>query len=486
MAFDGLGRLLNWGRRPMTILVTACGGGYLAMSYIQTRLNEMQESLTRNRVCTENLRRRFEQNQENCCFTILALIPTLSKQILEGMNVEKLVEFLNQTKSQARHPATTNPITQSQSPQLNGDDTESENTRNQKNSSLLDGSSLSPITDIAEKNDKNNATPPLQTSQPDRNQGQEIDFLVRPDGTRIQKRSEIWQEMMCLSFSRLLASLYGIALLTLQTHIQLGLLGRNSYLRSIISPESLTLDDDEIRDQQCILPKCNVLDPTTERRYLTLSWWYLHQGWKKLKDRIRAAVVEALASKNLKDQVSLSDLQMIFESVCKKVELEPDGSDFKFSSILLPSSPCDEVEALRCGGMLPEDCVVNPQLRTLLDETQDFLDCPDFRFVLSSAMNRAIGLCTTNLCRNSSLTGQDPKMYCNAEAIGSRFTELQSNNDSQPWENRVRIVDLVPIISKECHVILNAVPNEYTEAINETRELKEFCSVIYTSFDGLT
>jgi peroxin-3 len=47
-----------------------------------------------------SLRRRFIQNQENISFTIMALIPTLGKQILEEMDVEVVTHEL-QTKSRA-------------------------------------------------------------------------------------------------------------------------------------------------------------------------------------------------------------------------------------------------------------------------------------------------------------------------------------------------------------------------------------------------
>ncbi|KAA1126742.1 peroxin [Puccinia graminis f. sp. tritici] len=60
------------------------------------------------------------------------------------------------------------------------------------------------------------------------------------------------------------------------------------------------------------------LDSPTERRYLTFSYWYLHQGWLVLARRTRTAVVDALASRNLKYFVSASDLLEIFDLVRKK------------------------------------------------------------------------------------------------------------------------------------------------------------------------
>jgi peroxin-3 len=36
-----------------------------------------------------SLKRRFEQNQNDCVFTVLSLLPTLGDQILEDMNIER-------------------------------------------------------------------------------------------------------------------------------------------------------------------------------------------------------------------------------------------------------------------------------------------------------------------------------------------------------------------------------------------------------------
>lgn len=51
-----------------------------------------------------SLRRRFQQTQEDVSYTILALIPTLSEQILDQMNIEALTQEL-QTRSKARNAA---------------------------------------------------------------------------------------------------------------------------------------------------------------------------------------------------------------------------------------------------------------------------------------------------------------------------------------------------------------------------------------------
>lgn len=111
------------------------------------------------------------------------------------------------------------------------------------------------------------------------------------------------------AFTRTLTVLYSITLLSLFSHIQITLLGRNKYLQSIIA-----LAHDERRqgirdagrsllgllfggDPALDFPEDDVmaLDPVlepTERKYLTLTWWLLHVGWRDVGERVRRAVEE--------------------------------------------------------------------------------------------------------------------------------------------------------------------------------------------------
>jgi peroxin-3 len=108
-------------RNGLTTAVTFVGGLYLAKHYIQDRLDEFKVKLEQERAAQDrydihllskeiyiqiisSLRRRFQQTQEDVSYTILALIPTLSEQILDQMNIEALTQEL-QTRSIARNAA---------------------------------------------------------------------------------------------------------------------------------------------------------------------------------------------------------------------------------------------------------------------------------------------------------------------------------------------------------------------------------------------
>lgn len=131
---------------------------------------------------------------------------------------------------------------------------------------------------------------------------------------------------MPAAFTRLITSLYVLVLLSLQTHVQLALLGRASYVDSLLSslpprspppapstalpaadstvPAPLGADEKEDHDLERALYEAKRLPPTTEerreekererkdleRKYLTFSWWLLHEGWKVVRERVEEAV----------------------------------------------------------------------------------------------------------------------------------------------------------------------------------------------------
>ena len=128
------------------------------------------------------------------------------------------------------------------------------------------------------------------------------------------------------AFNRLVTSIYVLVLLTLQTHVQLALLGRASYVSSLLStlpprspspPRHKRLHDqpdtasskpsladtdllDGDLDLEQALYEAKQLSLTAEdedeqrrdveRKYLTFSWWLLHEGWKLVEKRVEGAV----------------------------------------------------------------------------------------------------------------------------------------------------------------------------------------------------
>ena len=96
-----------------------------------------------------------------------------------------------------------------------------------------------------------------------------------------------------------------MTLLTLFTHIQLNILGRSKYINSIIQAEreerlreqmtddsvfSMLWNDEDLEEGEA--QGADIISEETERKYLTLSWWILHVGWKDVGERVRRGVEE--------------------------------------------------------------------------------------------------------------------------------------------------------------------------------------------------
>ena len=124
-----------------------------------------------------------------------------------------------------------------------------------------------------------------------------------------KSKAELWADLKLQTFTRTLTIIYAIALLSLQTHVQLNLLGRAKYLQSVRAlereeraKEGLGLGEmlffggrmDQLENDQekQVDEEWDEVDEDVERKYLTVSWWLLHIGWRELAERVRVAVEE--------------------------------------------------------------------------------------------------------------------------------------------------------------------------------------------------
>jgi peroxin-3 len=121
--FAATGRWFKRNRTPIAIGMGVVGAGYVVTNYVLGKLRDARERMSSDRIAKEkyvsihylshsskgrqadhdttSLRRRFEQNQEDCTFTVLALLPTATANILEAMNTEKITYEIQQMKGSA-------------------------------------------------------------------------------------------------------------------------------------------------------------------------------------------------------------------------------------------------------------------------------------------------------------------------------------------------------------------------------------------------
>lgn len=108
---------------------------------------------------------------------------------------------------------------------------------------------------------------------------------------------DVLTELDDVAFTRTITAIYVLTLLTLQTHVQLNLLGRSTYITSVVTSHTGESSETiQVENGDSSIPTADgamgVISKETERMYLTFSWWLLHQGWKDVAARVQMAVEE--------------------------------------------------------------------------------------------------------------------------------------------------------------------------------------------------
>lgn len=445
-----------------------------------------------------SLRRRFEQNQEDCTYTVLALVPTIRDEIISCYPVEQLSGELQKQKAErlARSVGGLSEVASTDIP-------------SGPPSTIDDGSSL--------------AGSFVHASQmAESTQGGQL----RSKKSKVQ----LWYDMkvqcklremvilidtllIIVAITRSLTLLYTLSLLTLLTRIQLNLLGRRTYLSSVVSLASpptgqqasvisLENNDDDNYD--------NVYgsDFETNRKYLTFSWWLLHKGCKEIAGEVEQAVKAVFGPVNPREDVTLEKLSALILEVRKKVEgvTEVERSQHKWLPYLLPpreqeetvlreqssspsaeSPPPDAEESLlvvQSGESRPVD--INPSLRRLLDETSDLIDSPTFTHVLTQLLNSGFATLVDNHVAAEAFKIPPVNPEAPIDPM-KRITDLT--------ERKVKLAQTLAVFCRQAHAIsagssdmddLGATSepgaaNEYLAAIDKVPDLEAFAAVIYSS-----
>ncbi len=444
-----------------------------------------------------SLRRRFAQNQEDCTFTVLALLPTLGDQLFEKMNVEELTSMLQKSRVSSAPAATpaAAPAPEAEAPAPAVDQQESAaSLKGQAAETEATVAAAAPTEPAAVEESKPAAAqePPTESKETDK--GEEIkaeaekdaapqagessiaagaepsaesevtkpeasaeppakaaalptgasalDLISEPapapispdarltpvsnqsprlDGEAQDKPADepkaeeaanetpsepapapapapaaeaaaeaprqpteeeiieekraklaLWNELKVVAFSRTLTSIYAIVLLTLQTHIQLNLIGRYAYLASVSAlakpaPANHRIDvnagsefeADQDFAKEALRQRMESTDSAidaepeaglshdTERVYLTYSWWFLHKGWDLVAQRVRDAVEETFGRVPLKSQLSWLEFNRLLSTTRRKVEYEILGEEHPENGVR--SSGVSEVSATTKG-----------------------------------------------------------------------------------------------------------------------------------------
>ncbi|KAF9391654.1 peroxin [Podila verticillata] len=530
----------NRHRRGLAITAGITGGIYMMGKYAKSKLIEFQEKSSSERTAKENMKRRFEQNQQDCVFTVLSLLPTLGDQLLHELNVELITAKLQQTRSQRPTPLPTPDTSMILPPKpsevINGEHHEAngeikenvpagedqeqpkEDTNKSKetgteetsrateedtteapkeetNGAQVNGhvektedseKATESIEETTHVNGSSPSTPEIKVQEEspstDSEKTQQLkaaQTVVRDEATAaIDRRTklELWNELKVMSFTRTVTALYSLTFLTLLTQVQLNLLGRFTYVSSVVALSSTT--DASVRLESptkgSMSSTNGQLDFQTEKKYLTFSYWLLHEGWRRWSEKVREVVEDVVGGISLKKTLTAREFSELLGEIRTRLEYtQMDGIQVPVNmrEYMLPDEASDEREVLRAGGVDEFDLVVDPVLRNLLDETRDFIDSADFSTVLNSTLNATFARFSLALQPTF-----NPFLSQSGNAV------IEEIEDDEDIDRAVPLASLLPLIARQVHLIINGVPNEYVESLAMVKELQAFSAIVYSSF----
>ncbi|KZV61048.1 hypothetical protein PENSPDRAFT_593343 [Peniophora sp. CONT] len=500
------------------------GGIYVTGRYIVDRLDDVRRKVVEERSSRDGMRKRFRQNMEDISFTVMAHMPILAHNVLTDMDVETLTAELQQLSKSSRarvapapelQPPTHAPSEASQasvasSGELVNDSDARSDTGSMSIVSLSSpGDTSSTMADSqmswVQPSETSSVHPPAQASSSSSEAGGDsmsssvlsasndsasvADLASSQASLTTKRKAEMWREVKMMTVTRTLTTLYSITLLSVFSHIQLSLLGRYKYVHSIIqlerdeeereafdatsiaslffAPSQQVPDVEKLlsEDERSSLWRSGV-DAHTEMKFLTLSWWILHVGWKDVGERVRRGVEEVFEGVSLKSKIGLLEFHRLIQDVRRRVEHEItfEGHErrINFTSTLLPPTASAVNNLLsRNGFPNVSGGAQDPAFTQLLEETRDVLASPDFALVLERGLDAATDVLVEGL-----------RSHVFAPAA----------EDGATGEPTVRVAGMLPGLARWSALALNGLPNPLVDSLASLHEVSALSAIVYSDF----
>lgn len=470
----------NRHKKKAFVTVGIAAAGYYLVDYVKNKFFELQDRLAAERTARENLKRRFEQNQEDASFTIMALLPGLAVRILEKYPVEQITEELKSKRV--------------------------DRTKLDKSATSLEGSGL-----ISEAGDKpseqgDGATGTQQNNENEANGTEDKAAVVAaPEG---KSKTELWREIKIYSLTRAITLIYCSALLIFFTRLQLNILGRKNYVASVI----------HMAEQQRRLKKSHetdsaessgLLDSSTSglaasasdierialeeeelrvnKMYLTFSWWLLNRGWMSLSERVEAAVSDVFDQVNPRTELTVAELSALIGQVQFRLDhplvdsteipslqdlvnansastMDSMYNAMKSSQInafkqnLLPPTEL-ETYVLAQAPQDDGDMSIGPALRKLLDETTDLIESPNAIDVIHRLVHAGLSVFVDKVF--SIYPPEAGSVVRLANILANVTKQGQAMSGGKPYE-----------------------PNDYILTMTGVAELDGFSALVYSNYDS--
>lgn len=251
--FSSIAGFFKRNRRRLIITSAVAASLYLLVNeLVVKKFRNYQNSLRQELLFKRQIKERFLQTQQDCYYTILALLPVLTGPIVENLPIELITQALRLKKSEKSRAGT----------ELTSE-----------NLNLLENH---------------------QDSE------SELSHYMN------KSKTELWNLLKIKTITRTLTLMYSISGLLLVTKLQLNILARRSYLESAILMAGVKSVNNDVDPHENYI---------TEQSYLSLGWWLLNKGWVNLNSIIEALVTKKFEKITPKAELTMGEFDSLLQDI---------------------------------------------------------------------------------------------------------------------------------------------------------------------------
>ncbi|KAK4939163.1 hypothetical protein LTR28_009428, partial [Elasticomyces elasticus] len=447
----------RWFRRNRTnfaIGAGVLGVGYVAGQYVLGKISEARQRMSEDRIAKENsLRRRFEQNQEDCTYTVLALLPTIRDEIIGALPVEQISNELQQQRADRLARS------------VGASDAASSDFPSAPPSVTDDGSSYVHASQMAES------------------------------GLNLLGRRTYLSSVVSLASPPPPASTSRIALENNDDDNYDNAYGNDFETNRKYLTFSWWLLHRGCKD---ILNKVTAavkeaLGPVKIKEEITLE--QLSELVLQVRRKIEGATEEERRAQNWLSYLLPPRDQEDF--VLRESGMgTPDSPPLRHTS----EDPFSTASSASPPAAIADHVSTNPSLRRLIDETSDLIDSPTFTHVLTLVLDAAFShLVDIKIAQEAYKLSAPATLASSFPAditSESRIQEVLTDEAPNAATAKCKVANILPVFCRQAHTIAAGgnegegiienlavahVPNEYLAAIDQVRELEAFAAVVYSS-----
>ncbi|TIB48742.1 hypothetical protein E3P81_01113 [Wallemia ichthyophaga] len=416
-------------RRGIGILAAVATGSYFICSYLSSKLSEIQDQADRDRVAKQSLRRKFYQILQDSTFTVMALLPPLESQLDGIFNVHAITEEL---KERAKSPSMSHSAVFSESSLApSSDDNGMHSSAISNDSSAI---SLGGHSEQSAQSEHSNSLPSSDAS-PSSPLASKISQL------KLKSKKDLWEELKVRTVAQTITIHYAVTLLTLLTHIQLSHLGREAYIAQLRAlARSRAPVPFEAADYS------NSDSDTSDKTYLSLSWWFIYSGLPRLSERIKGVVDDVIGGASLRDTIGGSRLIQWIKQIRAKLDCGPVE---EFLDELFPMTDKTLMETLD-GNQHSNNVHTGEMFVDLVEQTRTSLLTSDLKSIMTDCLNKSF------------------------DQLAASLSHLPSN----------KLASQLPKVKKSGQTSLHSVPNEMVEMLANHDDLLAFDALIQTNYES--